>query len=327
MPALNKSDSKNFIQFLLNNKALLILVVIAVVAAIVTEGKFLGAGNLSSVARQISVMAILGIGMTFVIASGEVDLSIAQLLNFVAIVYGILTLALPLPLAVVLALVFGTALGLLNGVVTHTFKLPPFILTLATAMVFSGFAWILCDGKSISGLPDGVKIMGQGVFAGFLPVSVLIMATLMGVVALVMYRTRYGRHIIATGGNGEAARVSGINIRRIRISVYLVSGLFAAIGAIVLTGRVATALPNTANGMEMDAIAAVVIGGTPMSGGKAKVVGTVFGCVIIGIISNMLNLLNVSSFWQSVAKGLIIVLAIILDSQTEAFLNKKRESA
>lgn len=323
----NKDLSGKITIFLLNNKALLILFVILIGAQLLTGGKTFNETNLSGVARQIAVSCMLGIGFTVLLAAGEVDLSVAQMMNFVGIVFGILSLNMPILLAIVFAIALGALSGFMNGAVAHTFKLPPFILTLATAQIFKGFAYILCGGKSISGLNDSVKFIGQGMLFGVVPFSTVLMIIAVIFMAVVLNKTKYGRYIIATGGNAEAARVSGINIKRIRISTYVVTGIFVAIGAMILSGRIATALPNSGDGMEMDVIAAVVIGGTPMVGGKAKVFGTLFGCLIMGFISNTLNLLSVSSFWQYIAKGLIIVLAIVIDAQTEAFLNKKRQGA
>lgn len=323
----NRKINGDITLFLLNNKAMLILVIILLVAQILSGGMTFSFANMSAVARQIAVSSMLGIGFTVLLAAGEVDLSIAQMMNFIGIIYGMLSLRIPIFPAICIAIIVGACCGFMNGAVAHTFILPPFILTLATAQIFKGFAYILCNGKSISGLNDAVKFIGQGMIFDIIPFSTIIMLTAFCIIAIVMYRTKYGRYIIATGGNAEAARVSGVNIKKIRISTYVVTGIFVAIGATILSGRVATALPNSADGMEMDAIAAVVIGGTPMIGGKAKVFGTLFGCMIMGFIGNTLNLLSVSSFWQFIAKGLIIVVAIIIDAQTEAFLNRRRQNA
>ena len=314
--------------FLLNNKALLILVILVIAAQIATSGLFINPGNgfsnLFSVARQIATPAILGLGFTVVLASGGVDLSVGHMVSVVGVLYAIMSLNMPLILAILLAVGFGALLGLLNGALSVRFKLAPFILTLATAQIFKGMASIFCNGKSVGSLSDGVKLIGQGLLFDVIPYSLIIMIALTVVMAVIMYRTRYGRHVIATGGNAEASSVSGINVKAIQISAYVVMGLCAAIGAIVLTGRTANASPAAGDGMEMDAIAAVVIGGTPMSGGKANIVGTIFGSFIMGIISNVLNLMNISSFWQWCAKGIIIILAILLDAQSEKFFNKQR---
>ena len=311
---------------MLNNKALLILIVLVVFAQIATKGLFINFSNLSSIARQIATPAILGIGFTVVLASGGVDLSVGHMVSVIGVLYAIISFKVPLPVAIITAILFGAFLGYLNGAMAVYFNLAPFILTLATAQIFKGAASILCNGKTVGSLSEGVRKIGQGLLFGAIPYSFIIMLVLTGFMAVVLYRTGYGRHVIATGGNAEAASVSGINVKGIQISSYVVMGIFAAIGAIVLTGRTGNASPSAGEGMEMDAIAAVVIGGTPMNGGKAKVVGTIYGSIIIGVISNLLNLLNIGSFWQWAAKGVIIILAVLLDSQTEKFFSRQQKA-
>lgn len=320
----NKKLSNTLTLALLNNKAFLILLVLMVVATISTNGIFFTYFNLSSVVRQIAVSTMIGLGFTVVLASAGVDLSVGHMLSFLGVVYAICSLNMPIWLAIILVIVFGGLCGLLNGAISECIKLPPFIVTLATGQIFKGFAYLLTNGKSINGLSSQVKYFGQGLIFGYIPISIVLALAVCLILCIVMYRTKYGRHVIATGGNQEAALVSGINTQLIKISAYAVMGVCAALGSVVLTGRVSMAAPGAGDGMEMDAIAAVVIGGTPMSGGKAKVGGTVFGCMVIGVMNNLLNLLNVSSFWQWVAKGCIIILAIILDVQTERILKKKK---
>lgn len=317
----------NFVTILLNNKALLILLLLMGVSQAITQGLFFSYNNLSSIARQIAVSAMLGIGFTVVLAAGGVDLSVGHMLSFVGVVYAIFSLHMPLFLAVVLAIIVGALCGMVNGTISVKLNLPPFIVTLAMAQVYRGFAFLLCNGKSVNGLSAGVKYLGQGLIFGVIPISLVITIVLAALMAVVLYRTRYGRYIIATGGNAEAANVSGINVSAIKISSYVVMGACVAIGAIVLTGRVSMAAPGAGAGMEMDAIAAVVIGGTPMSGGKAKVGSTVFGCLVIGVMNNLLNLTDVSSFWQWVAKGCIIILAILIDAKTEDFFQRRLKNA
>ena len=304
--AVRNSDA--VIRLLLNNKALLILIVLIIASQILTQGLFLSEANLSSVTRQIVAFTMLGIGFTVVLASGCVDLSVGHMLSFIGVAYAIMSKQLSLPVTILLALVLGALCGLLNGVISEKLKLVPFIVTLATAQVFRGFASLLSDGQTVSGLSAEVKFIGQGLMLG-VPFSFIITIVLTIFVAVLIYRTRFGCYVIATGGNPEAASVSGINISLIKIISFVIMGVFAAVGAIILTGRVSMAQPTAGAGMEMDAIAAVVIGGTPMSGGKARVGGTVFGCLVIGVMNNLLNLMGVSSFWQWVAKGIIIILA------------------
>lgn len=315
--------SDRLLMGVINNKALLILIVLIIIASAAAPRLFPTYANLSSVARQIAVSIILGLGFTVVLACQGVDLSAGHMLSFLGVVYAIFSLHIPLPLAIICAILMGAVCGFVNGVISEYLYLQPFIVTLATAQVFRGFAALLTSGKSVNNLSDGVKYVGQGLIFGSIPLSILIALLVCAILCIVMYRTEYGRHVVATGGNQEAALVSGINTRWIKISAYMVAGACTALAGVVLTGRVSMASPTAGAGMEMDAIAAVVIGGTPMSGGKAKVGGTVFGCMVIGVMNNLLNLLNVPSFWQWVAKGCIIILAIILDVQTEKLIKKR----
>ena len=315
-------SSDSVIRLVLNNKALLILIVLMIVSQILTRGLFFTEANLSSVSRQIVAFTMLGIGFTVVLASGSVDLSVGHMLSFTGVAYAMMSKEMPLFAVILLTLGLGALCGLFNGLIAEKLHLVPFIVTLATAQMFRGFASLLSDGQSVSGVPQSVKFIGQGLVFG-IPFSFIITIVLTVFVAILIYKTQFGCYVIATGGNPEAASVSGINISLIRILSFVIMGVFAAVGAIILTGRVSMAQPTAGAGMEMDAIAAVVIGGTPMSGGKARVGGTVFGCLVIGVMNNLLNLLGVSSFWQWVAKGIIIILAILLDSQTERIFSKR----
>ena len=323
MDKAKRTEVNRAVTFILDNKALLILLILGTAIQILTGGLFLNASNISSIVRQISTSVVLGVGFTAVLASGGVDLSVGQMLSLMGILYAHYTLLMPLPLAILAALLSSVLLGCLNGVLSVTFRLPAFIVTLATAQVFKGFAYLLCDGKSVGGLSNAVKKLGSGIVFG-VPVSAIVVLVLAAIMAIMLHRTKLGRHIIATGGNAAAAKASGVRVERIQILGYVLMGICVAIAAMLLTGRVSTALPGAGEGMEMDAIAATNIGGTPMSGGYAKVSGTIFGCLIIGIINNGLNLLDVSSFWQWVAKGAVIIFAILIDAQTERFFNKRR---
>jgi Ribose/xylose/arabinose/galactoside ABC-type transport systems, permease components len=315
-------DSDTIVRVVLNNKALLILISLMILAQIFTKGVFFSEANLSSVSRQIVAFTMLGIGFTVVLASGCVDLSVGHMLSFVGVAYALMSKEMPLGMAIILSLALGAMSGFLNGLISEKLRLVPFIVTLATAQIFRGLASLLSNGQSISGLSAASKFIGQGIIFG-VPFSFIVTIILTIIVAVMMYKTQFGCYVIATGGNPEAASVSGINISKIKILSFVIMGVFAAVGAIILTGRVSMAQPTAGAGMEMDAIAAVVIGGTPMSGGKARVGGTVFGCLVIGVMNNLLNLMGVSSFWQWVAKGCIIILAILLDAQTERIFSKR----
>ena len=311
--------------FLINNKALLILLVMAAITEVLSKGLFLTYGNLSSLVRQTAVPLLLSTGYTAILAAGGVDLSPGQMVSLLCVVYAMSSLHVPLPVAILLSIVVGIALGAFNGFIIEGFGLPAFIVTLGTGQIFRAIAYLVSGGTSISGLGPGVAYIGQGMLFGVIPLAFVIALAVLGLMGVLIYCTRYGRHIIATGGNPEAARVSGINPRRVRISIYILMGVCSAIGAIILTGRTGTGMPSAGVGMEMDAIAAVVIGGTPMVGGKARVSGTFCGCLIMSVISNCLNLTGISSFWQWFAKGVIILLAILMDAQTQAFFDKRRK--
>lgn len=324
---MNKVVKEKLLLFFVNSKALIIFVVLCVLAQISSKGLFFTYGNLSSVFRQVAVSSIVGAGFTAVLAGGGIDLSVGNMVSLLGIIYASLSLYMPLPVALVLAILSGAFCGTLNGCLSEGLKLPAFIITLATGQIFKGIAYLITNGKTVNNLDEGIKYLGQGLIGNWLPVPIVVMLVVSACMAVVLYKTKLGRYIIAVGGNSEAASVSGINVKVTRTMVYVLIGICAAIGSAVLTGRVSMAAPAAGEGMEMDIVAAVVIGGTPMSGGKAKVGGTIFGCLIMGIIGNLLNLLGVSSFWQWVAKGAIIILAIFMDAQTEQFFNRKRHRA
>jgi len=323
----SKPAADKVVNFILKNKALFLMLIFSIFSQIITQGMFMGLGNLMSISRQIAVSTIISVGFTLILASGQIDLSIGSMMSMIGICYGYISHTVPFTLAVVLTLLIGVVSGFINGFMIRFFKLPAFVLTLAMSQVFKGLAYLFCDGKSVGGLSSTIKFVGQGLLWKAIPIPAIIMIVIVVIFVLVMNRTAFGRSLIATGGNAEAASVSGINVTRIKIMAFVLSGVCVAVGSIVLTGRVATALPNAGDGSEMDAIAAVVIGGTSIHGGRANVAGTLFGVVLIGIIGNTLNLLNVSPFWQWVSKGLIIIVAIMLDALTESLLNKIRKNA
>jgi ribose transport system permease protein len=313
------------VKFFLDNKALVILIVLGVVAEVISRGIFLAPDNLEGLVRQVAVACILGVGFSVVIAALGIDLSVGYMVSLLGVTYAIMSLMMPFGLAIILTLLLGFLLGFSNGFIIQQFKLNPFVVTLATAQIFRGAASLLTHGAGIVGLSNNVKFVGQEMVFGIIPFSFIVVLAVTIIIAVVVYRTKYGRHLMAVGGNIEAARVSGINVKAIQIAAYVAVGICCAVSAIVLTGRVAVALPAAAAGIEMDIVAAVVIGGTPMSGGKINIVGTIIGCFIMGIINNSLNLVGVDAFWQWVAKGVIIILAIYLDSKTQSFFTRREK--
>ncbi len=327
--AENKKSSSlkdKFLVFFLDNKSIILFVFICILAQIVSGGIFLRGSNISSVARQVSVNSLMTMGYVVVLTTGMIDLSTGHMLSLCGIIYSQVAMIAPLPVAILATIATGFACGMLNGLLSIKLRLTPLILTLGTQQIFRGLAYLFCDGISQNVTDPSMQFIGQGILFGFLPMTVVIVIFFIFIMAVLMYRTKYGRHVIATGGNIEAARVSGVNTDRVKIAAFVIMGVLISFASLILTGRVAIAMPNAGQGMEMDAIAAAIIGGTALAGGKANVVGGIFGALILGVISNLLNLAGVSSFWQWFFKGVIIIAAILLDSITEAVFKKRQLS-
>lgn len=308
----NTRRSDLIYSILTGNKALLIVLVLMVILAFSTD-TFMGRSNLLNVCRQICVSTLLSVGFTVVLASGHMDLSVGTLLGLSGMCVGLaLRAGAPLPVAMMVGILMGICGGALNATLITVFRLPPFVCTLATQSVFEGTNYLLSHLEPVLVRNKTLLFIGQGYFLG-IPVPVYIMLASVIAVWIIMNMTKFGRHVLAVGGNTAAAKVSGINVDVIRFAVYMLSGFFTGIASIVLTGRVASALPGAGIGMEMDAIAAVVVGGTSMAGGNANVFGTLFGCLVVGIVTNGMNLLGIDSNWQIIAKGVLILLAVIID--------------
>jgi ribose transport system permease protein len=293
--------------------------------------KFLTVDNGWNVLRQISVNICISVGMTLVVLTAGIDLSVGSVLAFSgAIAAGLLKSGITFPeqdlfigftiLGTLIAgILTGSALGFFNGWVITKFKVPPFVATLAMLTIARGFTMLWTKGYPISGLGNNFAIIGTGWFLG-VPILVWIAAIIIFLAIIICNKTPLGRYIYAIGGNENAAKLSGININKVKIIVYSIAGGLAAIGGIMVTSRLDSAQPNAGMSYELDAIAAVVIGGTSLSGGRGTIIGTVLGAIIIGVLNNGLVLLDVSPFWQQVVKGMVILLAVIIDkanSKTE----------
>ncbi|MFC5181278.1 ABC transporter permease/substrate-binding protein [Actinomadura harenae] len=300
-------------RFLGENGALAGLVVLVVVLALMSSD-FLTVTNLLNVGVQAAVTAILAFGVTFVIVTGGIDLSVGAVaaLSAVVLAWTATNHGVPWPVALVLAVLVGIAAGLVNGLLITYGQLPPFIATLAMLGVARGLALVISDGSPIP-LPSAVTHLGDTI-GKYLPVPVLVMLAMGGITAVVLARTYSGRAMYAIGGNEEAARLSGIRVDRQKLVTYALSGAFAAVAGVVLASRLASAQPQAANGYELDAIAAVVIGGASLAGGKGRAFGTLVGALILAVLRNGLNLLEVSAFWQQVVIGVVIALAVLLDT-------------
>ncbi|MFL0199382.1 ribose ABC transporter permease [Exiguobacterium acetylicum] len=286
----------------------------------VMEPDFLTLNNLFNILRQVSINALIAFGMTFVILTGGIDLSVGSILALSsAFVAGLMTDGTSALIAVMAGLIVGAVMGALNGMVISLGKVAPFIATLATMTIFRGLTLVYTDGKPITGLSQGgwFELFGRGYFWIF-PVPVLTMLIAFAVLYFILKKTTFGRYTYAIGGNEEAAKLMGIQVNKVKIMIYSLSGLMAALAGIILTSRLNSAQPTAGTSYELDAIAAVVLGGTSLSGGRGWIVGTLIGALIIGTLNNGLNLLGVSSFFQLVVKGLVILFAVLADRKQAA---------
>ena len=291
---------------------LLGLALIVIVLSVTTDN-FLTVSNIFNVLRQISINALIAFGMTFVILTGGIDLSVGSILALSsAITAGLMTSGMDTTLAVLIGLLAGAAMGAINGVIVAKGKVAPFIATLATMTIFRGLTLVYTEGRPITGLNEDFGMLGKGFFLE-IPMPVIWMLISFAILYFLLRHTTFGRHVYALGSNEEATRLSGISTSRVKVMVYSISGLFAALSGIILTSRLNSAQPTAGTSYELDAIAAVVLGGTSLSGGNGWIVGTLIGAMIIGVLDNGLNLLNVSSFYQSVVKGAVILLAVLID--------------
>lgn len=273
---------------------------------------FLTQTNLLNVGLAASVAALLAVGQTYVIILAEIDLSVGAALGFSAVVTALTLRAHGLVPALLAGIGVGIGVGLVNGLLVTRARMPSFIATLATMSVLAGLSLQVTSGNPIAVTDYGFQGIGQDRLAG-VPVPVLIMLVVFALFGFVLARTRFGRFVYATGDNAEAARLSGIRTQRVKIAAFVISGLLAALAGFILTARLSTAEPTAGTGLELEAIAAVIIGGTSLAGGRGTLLGTLVGALVLGVIDNGMNLLDVSPFLQDVVKGLVILLAVFLD--------------
>lgn len=322
----NNLSQTNIVDYLARFKALLLLIVLCAFTTIMTD-RFLTASNITNVLRQVAISTVLAVGYTMIIAAGCIDLSVGSVIGFCCIVMGRLMHIDGYPtFAVFLAgMLLGVLCGVVNCLIFIKFKLPPFIVTLGMSQVYKGLTQILSRGTPITNLHPAAVFVGQG-YIFKIPVPIILMAVVVIIGAVFLSKSIWGRKLLAVGSNRDAAYVCGINVGKMVLLAYSLVGLAAGIAAIIFNGRAASAQPTAGGGMEMDAIASVVIGGTQMGGGHGNVFGTLIGCVLVGVINNALNLMNVSPYWQMVAKGLLIILAVILDSLTERLRERRAQN-
>ncbi len=296
------------------------VLIVLVVSMSLASDTFLTVPNLVNVARQVSINSIIAAGMTFIIITAGIDLSVGSLVALSSCVAMIVIDATGSSLVGILAgIMLGAAAGALNGAFIAWAGIPPFIVTLAGLTIYRGIALIITGGSPIIRFEGGFRALGQGVVAG-IPIPVMVMAAVIAIMHVTLTRTSFGAHVHAVGGNEEASRLSGIRVGRVKFAVYVIGGMLTALAGMVLMGRLSSAQPNTGEGFELDAIAAVILGGTSLMGGRGSILGTLVGALVIGILNNGFNLMSVDAHFQLVAKGVIIMLAVLLDR----YLKKER---
>jgi len=291
-----------------------LIILMAVITII--NSNFLTANNLLNLLLQVTSNALIAFGMTFVILTGGIDLSVGSILALSsALTAGLLGSGMPVTLAILISLIMGCILGMMNGLLISYGKLAPFIVTLATMTIFRGATLVYTNGNPITkGLSDTFlfQFLGQGYIVG-IPFPVIIMFIVFIVLYVLLHKTAFGKSVYAIGGNEKAAYISGVKLNKVKIIIYSISGMMASISGLIITSRLSSAQPTAGASYEMDAIAAVVLGGTSLSGGKGRILGTLIGALIIGVLNNGLNIIGVSAFWQQVVKGVVILIAVLID--------------
>ncbi|MEE3955297.1 ABC transporter permease subunit [Peribacillus frigoritolerans] len=293
---------------------LLALVLLFIVITVLNPS-FMEPNNILNLLRQTSINALIAFGMTFIILTGGIDLSVGSILALSsALMAGMMVSGLDPILAILVGILLGAIMGVINGILVSKGKMAPFIVTLATMTIFRGLTLVYTDGKPITGIGDSVmfQMLGRGYFLG-VPVPAVVMIIAFLILWFLLHKTSFGRKTYAIGGNEGASRISGIKVDRVKVAIYGLAGTMAAIAGAILTSRLNSAQPTAGQSYEMDAIAAVVLGGTSLSGGKGRLFGTLVGVLIIGTLNNGMNLLGVSSFYQQVVKGAVILIAVLLD--------------
>jgi ribose transport system permease protein len=308
----NKTNMMNAISQKLG--PLLGLFLLVVIVSILNPS-FLEPLNLLNLLRQVAINALIAFGMTFVILTGGIDLSVGAILALSsALTAGMMVAGVDPIIAIIVGCILGALMGMVNGLFITKGKMAPFIATLATMTIFRGLTLVYTGGNPITGLGDNYlfQLFGRGYFLG-IPVPAITMILAFVILFILLHKTPFGRKTYAIGGNEKAALISGIKVPKVKIMIYSLSGMLAALAGAILTSRLNSAQPTAGTSYELDAIAAVVLGGTSLSGGKGRIFGTLIGALIIGTLNNGLNLLGVSSFYQMVVKGIVILIAVLLD--------------
>ena len=293
------------------------IILVFSVACRLAGKEFLSLLNIQNIIKQSSVIAVTAIGASLVIMTGGIDLSVGSVVAFVGIAGGMmLKSGMSIPMVVLLALLMGAGFGIISGVLVSYGKVPAFIATLGMMNVGRGLALLINGGRPVSGLSADLKMLMNYKIAN-IPVSIFYVFVLYIAIMVVMSYTRFGRHIYALGGNASAAKLAGVNIRKIELTAYVLAGILSAIGGIMLLSRLSYADPNAGNGYEMNAIASAVIGGISLSGGRGKIGNTLVGALILGALTSGLQILNISTYWQTIITGAVIIAAVFADKSKE----------
>lgn len=298
----------------INEYAIYVILVLLFLFFSIASPSFINANNLINVVRQISMLGIASVGMTFALLVGGIDLSIGSQMSMVAVICSIMMTKGNINpyLSSILCIILTSIVGLFNGIIISKIKMPPLIVTLSTMIIIEGIAFIISKGIPIFGFPQGFSILGQG-YIGVIPIPVIIMVVVLIIGAVILNNTYIGRYFYSIGGNEEASRLSGIDVDKIKMLAYILSGLFAGIAGVILLSRTNSGQPTMGKGFEFDVLTAVVLGGVSVNGGVGKISNVISGILIIGVLNNGLVLMGMNTYVQSVIKGVVLLIAVAFD--------------
>jgi len=296
-----------------------LLLIVEIIVFTILEPNFISVNNIFSMLRQVSMIGISAVGMALVLLTGNIDISVGPTVAFCTVVLAVLTvqLGLPVPIAIIAAVACCTLCGLFNGFMITRFNVPSMIATLAMMTIAKGVAYLITGGIPVYGIPQALTNIGQGYVFEVIPIPVALMVVVFMFGYILVEKTKLGRHIYATGGNEEAARLSGIPVKRIKLVVFTLSSFLTSISGLIMCGRVNSGQPSVAAGFEMDVIPSVVLGGVSLVGGEGRMVNVIAGVLIMGALANGMSILGLGDYWQWVVKGIVLLCAVSYDNLTK----------
>lgn len=295
---------------------ILTLVAMIIFFSVVTKS-FLSAKNFANIARQISITGICSVGMTMVILTGGIDLSIGSVIGFTSAVAALMmSNGQPIILASIVSLILGVIIGVINATCINYLQIPAMIATLGTQISLRGAVYLVTGGMPVYGLPESFKVLGQGSI-GIIPISMIIMVIVFIIGYIILNKMVFGRKIYGIGGNAETARLSGVNVKKEIYKIYMLVGFFGSLAGLILMSRVNSGQPSAGDGYEMDIITAVVLGGVSVSGGEGKITKVIIGVIFMGVLANGMMMMNINEYWQRVVKGLVLLAAVAVDIRTK----------